>query len=280
MILITTAGKVGAEAARLLAQQGDPVRILVRDVDKRIDLSRVGVEMVRGDLEDPATIDVAMRGVSSVILVSPALPAQELNVVNSAARASVEHVVKITSKASADSPVARRRDQSTIEEGLISSGLDYTLLRNNVYMQNFLMLAPAIARSSSFGSNTGEGRGGLIDSRDVAAVAAMIASDPVSHKNKTYWLTGPESLTYADAADVMTKVLGRRITFHPLTNEEQRQAMIAVGVPEHIAQMNAQALGLCTEGDADWVTDDVTTILGRHGRSFEQFITDHAETFV
>jgi uncharacterized protein YbjT (DUF2867 family) len=53
--------------------------------------------------------------------------------------------VKITSKASADSPIARRRDQAKIESELIASGLGWTLLRNNAYMQNFLMLAPAIA---------------------------------------------------------------------------------------------------------------------------------------
>jgi uncharacterized protein YbjT (DUF2867 family) len=244
MILITTAGKVGSEAARLLAAQGELVRVLVRDRAKHSALSQAGVDVVQGDLEVPATIDAAMHGVSSVILVSLAIPAQELNVVNSAVRAGVDHVAKITSKASADSPIARRRDQTTIEEGLNSSGLDYTLLRNNVYMQNFLMLAPAIAKTGSFGANTGEGHAGLIDSRDVAAIAAEIATNPSVHKGKTYWPTGPESISYADAAATLSRVLGRSIHFRPLTDEEQEQAMTGVGVPEHVAQMNAQALAL------------------------------------
>lgn len=84
-----------------------------------------------------------------MILVSLAIPNQELNVVDSAVRADVDDVVKITSKASADSPIARRRGQTAIEDGLIASGLGYTLLRNNVYMQNFLMLAPAIAKPAA-----------------------------------------------------------------------------------------------------------------------------------
>jgi hypothetical protein len=117
--------------------------------------------------------------------------------------------VKITSKASADSPIARRRDQTEIENGLIASGLGYTLLRNNAYMQNFLMLAPAIAKTSSFGSSTGDGRVGMVDTRDVAAVAAQIAASPAAHQGKTYRPTGPESLSYADAAAVLSKVLGR-----------------------------------------------------------------------
>jgi hypothetical protein len=64
-----------------------------------------------------------------------------------------------------------------------------------------------------------------------------------------------------------------------LTDEEQEEAQISLGVPEHIAKMNAQALALWRQGDSDWVTDDVTKILGREPRSFEQFAADHAAAF-
>jgi uncharacterized protein YbjT (DUF2867 family) len=255
------------------------VRVLVRDPEKATALAQAGVEVAEGDLGVPATIDAAMHGVSAVVLVSPAIPAQELNVVESAVRAGAGHVVKITSKASADSPIARRRAQTEIENGLIASGLGYTLLRNNAYMQNFLMLAPAIAGTSSFGSSAGDGRVGMIDARDVAAVAAQIAVSPAPHAGKTYWPTGPERLSYADAAAVLSTVLGRTITFHPLTFEEERQAMINAGVPAAVAEMNAQALSLFAQGDSDWVTDDVPTLLGRPARTFEQFATDHAAAF-
>jgi uncharacterized protein YbjT (DUF2867 family) len=279
MILITTAGKVGAEAARLLAGRGVPVRVLVRDPAKAAGLARVGVEVVQGDLGESATIDVAMKGVSAVVLVSPAIPAQELAVVDSAVRAGVGHVVKITSKASADSPIARRRDQTEIEDGLIASGLGYTLLRNNAYMQNFFVLAPSIAKTSGFGSSAGDGRIGMVDTRDVADVAAEIATAPAAHRGKTYWLAGPESLSYADAAAVLTRVLGRTITFHPFTYEQQKQAMVDAGLPEAVAGMNAQALTLFAEGDSDWLSDDVPSILGRKARAFEQFARENAPAF-
>ena len=109
MILVATAGKVGGEAARLLAARGEPVRVLVRDPAKAPALERAGIAVALGDLDVPETVGKALQGVSSVILVSPAVPAQEINVVDAAARAGASHVVKITSKASADSPVARRR---------------------------------------------------------------------------------------------------------------------------------------------------------------------------
>jgi len=279
MILVTTAGKVGAETARLLAQRGELVRVLVRDPEKATALAQAGAEVTQGDLEVPATIDAAMQGVSTVVLVSPAIPVQELTVVTSAVRAGAGHVVKITSKASADSPIARRRGQAEIENGLIVSGLGYTLLRNNAYMQNFLMAAPSIAKTSSFGSAARDGRVGMIDTRDVAAVAAEIAAAPVPHAGKTYWPTGPEAITFSDAAAALSKVLGRPITFHLLTVEEQTQAMVDIGLPESLAAMNAQAVALFADGDSDYVTDDVPSILGRPARTFEQFATDYTPAF-
>src|SRR5580700_3306969 len=80
MILVTTAGKVGTEAALLLRQRELPVRVLVRDPGKAKTLADAGAEVAAGDLGVPASIDAAMTGVTAVILVSPAVPAQELNV--------------------------------------------------------------------------------------------------------------------------------------------------------------------------------------------------------
>lgn len=279
MILITTAGKVGSEAARLLAQQGVPVRVLVRNPDKAAAMARVGMNVFHGDLEAPATVDAAMEGVSTVLLVSPAKPPQEIKVIDSAVRADVRHVVKITSKASADSPISRRRDQAQIERTLMASGLAYTLLRNNAYMQNFLMMAPAIARTSTFGSSTGDGRIGHVDARDVAAVAAKVAASPATYAGKTYWPTGPEVLSSRNIVAILSKVLGRPITCHPLSFEEQRQAMVDAGLPETVADDNAKALSLFAEGDADYITDDVPSLLGRPARTFEQFAIDYAAAF-
>ncbi len=121
-ILITTAGNVGSEAARLLVERHVPVHVLARDSGKAKALADSGAQIAVGDLEVPESIDEAMAGVSAVVLVSPAIPAQELNVVASAARAGVEHVVKATNKASADSPIARQRGQYC-RSGTLSGGL-------------------------------------------------------------------------------------------------------------------------------------------------------------
>ena len=137
MILVTTAGKVGSSAARLIAQRDVRVRILVRQPEKAATLAQAGVEIFPGDLGSRESIDQAVRGVSTVILVTPPVVQQELSVIDAAQQAGVEHVVKITSKASADSPIARRRNQSEIEQALVASRLSYTLLRTTPTYRTF-----------------------------------------------------------------------------------------------------------------------------------------------
>jgi hypothetical protein len=82
-----------------------------------------------------------------------------------------------------------------------------------------------------------------------------------------------------DVAAVLSELLDRTITYRELTFEENTETMISAGVPEQIAQMNAQAFSLVADGDAEWVTEDVPSLLGRPARSFEQFANDYATAF-
>lgn len=279
MILVTTAGKVGAETARLLAGRHEPVRVLVRSPATHAALARAGAELMAGDLNDGAAVERALRGVSSVVLVSPGLPTQELAVVHAAAASGVEHIVKVTSDASPDSPIQRRRDHSRVEAGLAASGLPHTLLRCNAYMQNMLMLAPGIAATGGFGSVAGDGRIGMVDSRDVAAVAATVSASPAGHAGVTYWLSGPERISYADAARQLSAVLARPVTYRTMSADEQRAAMVAAGMPPALAEANTQALELFAHGDSDWTTTDVSDLLGRPPRTFSDFAAEHAHAF-
>ena len=277
MILVTGAtGNVGTETVRLLADQPQPVRALVRDPSR---LQRAGVDVVTGDFDDPGSLDTALDGVDTVVLISPAIPQQEIAVIDAAARAGVTHVIKATSKASADSPVERRRGQTQIEQHLHASGLAWTLLRSNAYLQNLLALAPIVKQSSGFVMSAGDGQVGMIDARDVAAVAATIATNPSSHASATYWPTGPALITYTDVATELSSTLGDTVEYRSISPDDHRELMIRAGVPEHVATSNAQAFGLIAEGDAAWITDDVLTITGHSPRSLRAFITEFAAAF-
>jgi len=279
MILVTTAGKVGSHAARLLAENGQRVRIIVRDPDAHKGLAAAGVELFRGDLDQQTSIAEAVSGATSIVLVTAAIPTQEITVIDAARKAKTAHITKITSDASADSPIARRRDHHHIEKALIASGLPHTLLRANAYMQNFLALAPAIAATSSFSSPSGDGHVGMVDARDVAAVSVTIARNPQDHAGAIYRLSGPASLSYDDVADQLSRLLGRTISHERISTEQQEAAMVQMGMPVAVAHTNAQALALFAAGDSDWTSLDIERLTHRPATTFTQFATDHADRF-
>ena len=98
MILVTGAtGNVGSEAARLLAARHQPTRALVRDPSRA---PHGDVEIATGDFDRPDTLDAAMHGIGTVLLVSPAVPAQEIAVIDNAVRQGATHVIKVTGKVS------------------------------------------------------------------------------------------------------------------------------------------------------------------------------------
>ncbi|GAA2680257.1 SDR family oxidoreductase [Streptomyces lunalinharesii] len=282
MILVTGAtGKIGAEAVRLLARQGLPTKALVRDASRAPqDGSWRGVEIAVGDFDRPGTLDAALAGVDTLLLISPSVPAQEIAVIDSAVGQGVQHIVKITNhKATEDSPVDRRRGHARIEAHLKASGLAYTLLAPNVLLQNLFRVAPMIKQTHGFVMSAGDGQFGAIDSRDVSAAAAAVAADPNGHEAHTYLLTGPELVTYADVAAELTRALGQEIAYHRVTPHQHREAMIQAGLPEPVATSNAQAFGLIAEGDAAWLSDDIATLTGRSPRTLRTFVTDHVSAF-
>jgi uncharacterized protein YbjT (DUF2867 family) len=277
MILVTGAtGNVGSEAVRLLAERHHPTRALVRDPARA---PRGDAEIVTGDFDHPDTLDAAMRGIDTVLLVSPAVPAQEIAVIDSAVRQGVTHIIKVTSKASADSPVDRRRGQAQIEAYLETTGLAYTLLRPNAYMQNLLALAPMINQTGGFLMSAGDGQVGMIDARDVAATAAAVAAAPKERAGQAYWLTGPDLITYTDVAKELSSALGHAVEYRQINPGEHRAAMIRAGVPDAVATSNAQAFGLIAEGDAAWLSADVESITGTGPRALHTFIADNIAAF-
>lgn len=282
MILVTGAtGKVGSEAVRLIVEQQLPTRALVRD-SSRVprEFSENGVEIAVGDFDRPDTLDAGMRGIDTVLLISPAVSSQEIAVIDSAVRQGVKHIVKITNhKATVDSPVDRRRDHAQVEAYLKATRLGYTLLAPNLYMQNLLAVAPMIKQTREFVMSAGDGQFGMIDARDVAATAAAVAAAPSEHAGHTYLLTGPDLITYSDVARELTDALGHVVEYRRISPDEHRAAMIRAGVPEPVATSNAQVFGLIAEGDAAWLSGDVELVTGKPPRDLHTFLAENITAF-
>lgn len=282
MILVTGAtGTVGSAAVRLLAAEGHPTRALVRD-PARVPREELWnrVEIAVGDFERPDTLDAAMHGIDTVLLISSAVPHHEFAVIDSAVRHGVSRIVKITNhKATVDSPVDRRRDHARVEAYLESVGIPHTLLAPNFSMQNLLTITPAVRETGGFPMSAADGQVGMIDARDVAATAAAILAAPENHAGRTYPLTGPSLVTFTEVARELSDALGYPVEYRAIAPAEHREAMIQAGVPGAVATSNAQFFGLLAEGDAAWLSDEVASITGHPPRDLRTFIADHIAAF-
>jgi uncharacterized protein YbjT (DUF2867 family) len=284
MILVTGAtGRVGSELVRQLSADGMPVRALVRDSSKAEAIAGPGVELAEGDLLDPASLDAALDGVDRLFLLTAFTPDQETpaaNAIAAAKRAGNVHVVRMSAVGALEgSPFATGRGFARTEQLLQQSGLEWTVLQPNAFMQNLLGSAGAIAAEGVLYGTSGEGRIGTVDTRDVAAVARTVLTEP-GHAGKTYLLTGPEALSYGDMAASLAAVLGREVRYVDVPPDRYEQTLLGFGLPEPLAaDLRVLYDEIFRSGGGDLATTHVEDVTRRLPRSFEEFVRDHREAF-
>jgi uncharacterized protein YbjT (DUF2867 family) len=185
--------------------------------------------------------------------------------------------VKLSAMGGREAIFPRQHAQS--EDYILSSGVPYTFLRPNGFMQNMVNYnAPTINTQNAFYGSEGDGRVSHIDIRDVAAVALKALTED-GHLGKAYTLTGPEALTNTEIAQILADDLGREIRYVNLPPAQIKQALLAAGVPEWNADALLDLQRLYREGKAATVTRDVEQILGRKPVSFAQFSRDYKHAF-
>ena len=207
----------------------------------------------------------------------PDLAALQASAIHAAAKAGIELVVKLSALGASGhskSPIGRAHQEA--EDALIGSGMRWVILRPHVFMQNLLDQAPAIAREGRIYSASGDGMVPFIDTRDIAAVAAVTLTRS-GHEGKRYVLTGPEALSYHDVARIVSEVVGRPIEYRALSLDEARERMTRAGDPQWaIEGLLALAAYQRAGGPTAVVHDSVRAILGRPPGSFAEFAKDHA----
>lgn len=278
ILVIGASGKVGGQAVPRLVEKGLAVRTFSRDPSK-IDALGLGVEAVRGDLEQADTIPPALEGVDRILLVAGGwdIPAEETNVIEAAENAGVGHLVLLSSLG-VEAGVASGPLHGPGEARLRASSLSWTILRPSVFMANALMWRDTINAQGVFYESTGTGCHAMIDPVDVGQVAAEVLSGP-GHDGVTYELTGPEAISSADCASALTAVLGREVRHVDIPDEAFRHGMSDAGAPPLLVDSLARYYAMVKAGEFDMVTPTVPELLGRPARTFGQWALQNAAAF-
>jgi uncharacterized protein YbjT (DUF2867 family) len=283
-ILLTGAtGTVGGAVLDRLAGTGAPLRALTRDAATAGALRARGVEAVVADFLRPETLKPAVAGVAAVFLATPIHPeqvAQARNVIRAAVATGQRlRLVRLSvQKAAPDAPMRVGRQHAEIEAAVAASGLPYTLLRPQSFMQNTLAAAPTVAAEGAIYQPFKRGRLGMVDARDVGEVATRVLTG-AGHEGRTYTLTGPAALSFEDVARALGEVLGRAVRYVDVPPEAAKAAMLRRGVPEWVADALNEYAVAHSEGYSDYTTDDVARLTGHPATPYAQFARDFAPRF-
>lgn len=277
MICVTGAGgTLGREVVKQLRAADAPFRAACHSVASADAARAQGLDVVTIDYGRPETLRAGLKGCDTLFLLGPNLLDQtvlEIAAVDAAKTAGVRRIVK-QSVMGVDEDYSLAHVHRPVERAIEASGLAWTFLRPNSFMQNVLtFMAPTIRADSVFYSASGDARISHIDVRDIAAVAVRALTDP-AHDGRAYTLTGPEAVTYDDMAAALSTRLGRTITHVSLAPGDLRAGMLAEGAPEAIADRMLDLERYFREGRASVTTHDVEQVTGRAPGSFAAWLRD------
>jgi uncharacterized protein YbjT (DUF2867 family) len=276
MILVSGApGNVGTELVHRLAARGEHVRVVLHRTHESPFADLTGVETVSGDLGDSASLAKVVDGADRVFVnstVGPAILAQN-SLIAVARQAGAERIVKLSWIGAAEDSIVRfARWHAQTEHHLKESGVPFTILRANAFMQNYTRLITQGSERTFHGA-AGEGKASLVDARDVAAVAAIVLTES-GYEGQTYDVTGSEALSNAEIASIVGQATGREIHYINLSRDEMAEGYDHAGLREAWADELVEADRLRQEGYLAAVSNVVATLTGSSPVTFAAFVRE------
>ncbi|NUK55192.1 NAD(P)H-binding protein [Streptomyces lunaelactis] len=268
--LVTGAtGTVGRQVVAELLARGQSVRALTRDPAKAE--FPAGVEVVRGDLTDPASLAAALEGVTGLHLITfggPYLAPLETGprIMELAREAGVRRVT-----------VLHGGGPSPLEDAVRASGLAWTVVMPVEFMANALEWAEGITAGGEVREPFVGRLSAMVHEGDIGAVAAVALTED-GHGGQEYVITGPEVLTLQDKVDALAAASGHKIRLVELTEEEAVAQWRAGGLPEDVIGFLLEAYGN-TPAVGRTVADTVEKVTGRPARTFAEWSAEHADAF-
>jgi uncharacterized protein YbjT (DUF2867 family) len=285
-ILVTgSTGTVGSEVVKQLASSGQRIKAAVHTQNKADKFrDNNAIDIVNIDYNKPETVAAAFNNVDKLFLVtlpSPDMTDVSSNLVKEAKKDEIKHIVKLSVLGTDTEPETMLGRVHRQEEKLIEdSGLPYTFLRAGAFMQNFVtFFGKSIREQNAFYLPTEEGKVGLVDARDIASAAvAILSGNHSQYENKAYGITGQEALSYSQAAEILSKELGRKISFVNISEESARKGMKDTGMmTDWLIDALLELYGIIRAGHAAQITSSIEDITGRKPILFSQFVKDYAK---
>ncbi|MGH9759579.1 MAG: SDR family oxidoreductase [Blastocatellia bacterium] len=283
MILVTGAsGTVGRAVLAEVSNSGKPVRAMYRSKDEARKAPS-GVSAVIADFASTDTLTPCLSGVDSVYLVCspvPSLVELENNVIDVSQKSGVKHIVLNSALGAEDYPKSFPAWHRKVEDKLKASGLGYTILRPNSFLQNILAFyAPSIRAQGAFYSSMGDARTSFLDVRDIAVVAAKALTSPAEHAGKVYELNGPEAVTYTELAARISTAANRSVNYVDIPEEAQRRSMLDLGMPEWQVTALLDLQMYYKSGKGGQVDDLLPKLLGRPPMNLNRFLSEFKDEF-
>ncbi|MEU6389201.1 NAD(P)H-binding protein [Streptomyces sp. NPDC046939] len=261
-LVLGATGNTGRRVAARLRLRGTHLRTASRSSQTAFDWFR------------PADWDQVLRNVTTVYVVPPTVPGPVHDFVARAEVAGVRHLVLLSGHGADDWGDSEfGLDMRSAEEAVRGSALDWTVLRPANFAQNFdgpPFHGPLAAGELALPAGTVPEP--FIDLEDVADVAAAVLTEPGRHAGRIYELTGPHALTWAEAAELISRASGLPIAYRQISPAEYTAALVQEGWSEHEAHVLAEMFVLLERGALASTSDDVATVLGRAPRTFEDYV--------
>ena len=287
-ILVTGAtGTVGSEVINQLSKNtsGINIRAAVHSAESAKKITDGKVKPVQIDYNKPETLRSAFNNTNKLFLLthdSPDSAVHASNLVSGAKKAGVNHIVK-QSIMGADlyNEIGTMRLHRQAEKMIEDSGIPYTFLRPNEFMQGFVNYqSPTIKSSNAFYIPAGDGKVSFVDARDIAAVAVKALTDSSgTYDDKAYLITGPEAMTYHKAAEILSDATGKKIDYVNISDEESISALKQYGLNDWLVDTISKLNVYFRNGRASQVSSAIEEVTGNKPITFAQFAKDYAEAF-
>lgn len=281
MVCVTAAtGKLGRKVVDFLLTKlsANEIVAAVREPSKAEDLAQRGVKVRKADYDQPETMEEAFIGVQKLLLISsPTMGGrveQHRKAIEAAKKASVEFLV-YTSLLHADKSrlglIAEEHRQT--EQIVISSGLDFTILRNGWYVENYEPLIKAALAKGELVGSAGEGKISAAFRFEYAEVASKVLTEE-GHSGKIYELAGDEAFTMAELAAEISNLTGKEIPYRNVLPEDYARWLVLCGFPEPLAQFLASIETGIAQGDLFDDSHQLSQLLGRPTTSWRKFVLE------